>query len=108
MVDQVQGLRQDDAIETVIRKVGRVTQIAGPGGLRMISIDMQHLALTDTLPAKSQGVLVIADLQHDPLDVQGLQLKEVLDVIPIQRTTPVVPELRADRPEATGRRGLPK
>src|SRR5438477_415881 len=95
VIDVLQRLREDEAVE---RRIGNVlcgSQIADDGGERVTRIDVEDVSLGDSA-AKSVGVAGVADLEDASANEMALLAQEPLDVEAVDRCPAVVTEICAD------------
>ena len=99
VVDQVQRLRHDDAVEGCVGDLRSLSEVSDDRGGWIAVVDVKHVPSCRTLPAETAGVLVVSDLESPAGDVTSISLQEALDVVPVDRQAAVVPELSADGPK---------
>ena len=95
--DEVQRLRQHDAVEGGVgqhRPVGKVADERHVGG---VGIDVQDVGLGHVRPTESVRVRRVTDLEHPAADVGGVAGKEAFDVVAVDRAAAGVAEVRRDR-----------
>ena len=89
------GLGDDHAVEGVAGDIGCIGKVGDVGGALHI-VDVQHIrpghVVTECL-----GVDPLTDLQHPAGDERGLPFEEVLDVVAVDGSTPIVAVSPADR-----------
>ena len=96
VVDQVQRLRYDDAVEGPIGDLRSVGEVADDRGGRIAAVDVEHVPPGRTIAAVAARVFVVSDLERPAGDVSPVRLEEALDVVTVDRQAAVVPELVAD------------
>src|SRR6202035_3935111 len=64
VIDQMQSLRKNDAVETVGGEVIGVGEIGDDCRVRSRGIDIKHVARGDALAAEASGIPGVADFQH--------------------------------------------
>src|SRR5258705_10093119 len=72
--DQMEGLREDDAIKRPFRQSSWDRDIADDGGDEVRRVDMENIALLDLLAAEAERILIVADFEDpatDPGSVAG-------------------------------------
>ena len=107
VVDQVQRLRHDDAVEGPIGDLRSVGEVADDRGGRIAAVDVEHVSPGRTIAAVAARVFVVSDLERPAGDVSPVRLEEALDVVTVDRQAAVVPELSADGLEAAAGRPSP-
>src|SRR5262245_48144617 len=88
VVDQLQRLREDDAVEHVGRDVIGVRQIGDDRRVRVIRVHMEDVIGGNLCAAESLGIDVLADLEHMPSHVLRPPVEKVLYVITINGPAP--------------------
>jgi hypothetical protein len=96
VVDQVQGLGQNDAVENPVGDLRSVDEVPDDGRGRIAGVHMQYVPSGCPIAAVAAGVLVISDLECPAGDVAPVRLEEALDVVAVDRQAAGVPELAAD------------
>ena len=85
VVDQVQRLRHDDAVEGPIGDLRSVGEVADDRGRRIAAVDVKHVSPGRTIAAVAARVLVVSDLERPAGDVSPVRLEEALDVVTVDR-----------------------
>ena len=93
LVDQVQRLRQDDAVERPVGDLQGVDEVADDRGRRMASVDVEDIPSGRTTAAVAACVLVVSDLERPTGDVSLVHLEEALDVVAVDQEAAVIAEL---------------
>src|SRR5262245_2975349 len=88
VVDQLQRLREDDAVEHTGRDVIGVRQVGNDRRVRVIRVDMEDVVGSDLFTAESFGIDVLADLEYMPSHVLRPSVEKVLDVVTIDGPAP--------------------
>src|SRR5262249_51334495 len=83
VVDQLQCLREDDAVERAGRDVTGVRQIGDDRRVRVIWINMEDVVGHDLFATESLRIDILADLEHMPSHVLRLVVEKVFDVVAI-------------------------
>jgi len=96
IVDEMQRLEKQDAIERVRGNLRRVRDIADESCLRVAGLHVQNVAAVHTFAAKAPGVFVIADLQYSAADIRLIQTQEAINVVPVYGRSAIESELPAD------------
>ena len=96
MVDELQGLGQNDAIKGVRRYVIRNSQICHDRRTRCPLLYVQHLRSADTVRAERSRVLVIRNFQYASVNVAGIPAEETFNVVAAQRLPAIETEDCAD------------
>ena len=97
VVNQLQRLREDDAIEGAFGKNRRVGEVSHNRRARIAGAHVQDVDTCDARRAEAAGVFVTADFEDPPNDFRCVALQEPLDVIPVDRRPSVEPIITADR-----------
>src|SRR5665648_59628 len=95
--DELQCLRQHDAVEGVVADARRAGQIRDDGRGRRLACEVKYVALRDAGTAEALGVGALRDLEHMPLDRGGALPEEPLHVVAIDGDSPIEPEHATDR-----------
>src|SRR5262249_13925666 len=66
VVDQLQRLREDDAVEHTGRDMIGVRQVGDNRGVRVIRVDMEYVVRSDLFIAESFGIDLLTDLEYMP------------------------------------------
>src|SRR5262245_49851724 len=83
VVDQLQRLREDDAVEDGGGDVTGVRQVGNDRRVRVIRVDMEDVVGADLFAAESLGIDILADLEHMPSHVLRPAGEKVLNVVAI-------------------------
>src|SRR5262249_46905758 len=97
VVNVVESLSQDDAIELVRADMPGAGEIGNNRRAGVVRMDVEDVAAVYAVAAELASVSVVADLEHVAMDAVGIGGKESLDVIAIDRETSVAAKLPADR-----------
>ena len=96
VVDELQRLRHDRAVERVARDLGGVGEVADDRRLRVALLRHEDVDARD-VGAVARRVVGRRDLEDAPADVGGVLADESLDEDPVDRRSPLVPPVRVDR-----------
>src|SRR5581483_10654419 len=80
VVDEGEGLGQDDTVEPVRGNLLRGGQVRYDRCTGMARVDVENVARDDPVTPELAGVAVITDLQHPAPDVGGVGREKPLDV----------------------------
>jgi hypothetical protein len=90
-------LRQNDAIKRIRGNVIRGTDVANNGSEGISVIDMQDVTSSDTVGAESSGIGVPTDFQDSTSNICRVLTEKTLDVISINRKSPIKTKIAAER-----------
>src|SRR5258708_4442718 len=93
----MEGLREDDAIKRPFRQGPRDRDIANDCGERVGHVDMENVAFLDLIAAEPERIRIVADFENSAANPGGVASQKTLDVIAIDRRSPVEAEIGADR-----------
>ena len=79
-MDQVQCLRADDAIEKIGGRGCGLGKIQGQGAPRIIRVDVDHIAVLDSIAPKAARVIIRLHLSNSSADRFLMDSQEFLDV----------------------------
>ena len=97
VVDQVQCLGQNDAVEGPVGDLWSVDEVADDGGRWIAGVDVEHVSSVRAAAAVAARVLVVSDLEGPAGDVAPVRFEETLDVVAVDRQAALISELAADR-----------
>src|SRR5215210_4081408 len=97
VVDEMQRLRADDAIEDVRWYILSTGEVSDDGRPPVSRVHVEHVADRHAVAAVFSGKGGVFDLQHPPSNVLSLAGEKILDVVAINRPPPIQTELAADR-----------
>jgi hypothetical protein len=97
VVEELERLRHDHAVEGIRRDVRRVGEIADEGRARIRIVDVEDVSLRHAAFAEDARVIVVFDLEHVSADIVRVRAQELLDVIAIDRPAAIEAVLRAER-----------
>src|SRR5688500_11135656 len=107
VVDVLEGLRQDDAIEAARRKRVRIGEIGDEAGLGVLWIDVEDIGFLDAM-TKPARVIRIQHLEDPTANGRSFVFEKAFDVIAVDRsaaiTAPIVTERRRSTERAEPRR----
>ena len=95
VIDQMERLRQNDAVKDIGRDVFRRTQIAYECRLRVSFLHVQDVAARDAVTAEPLGVAVVADLQDPAADIGFAAREEPLNIKTVYRCPAIKAEFAA-------------
>ena len=104
VVDDVEGLGEDDAVEPLRWKLGRRAQVRHHRGTFVGRVEIQDRMLRYPWPAEREREVVFLHFEDGAAHVGGVGGQEFLDVSPVDRDSTVVTPIAADRigpPEIT-------
>ena len=99
VVDHLQRLRADDAVETVRSNFVGVREVGHDRHVRIRGHEIEDVAAGHALAAERPRIPRVAELEHPSVDVVGMGGKEPLDVVAVDGRSALEPEVRAHRLE---------
>ena len=99
LVDELQRLCEDEAIEPFGLEVGSIREIGHDGGVRVRAVEVEDVDARHPR-AEAPKVAVAADLEACPADVPPVLIEERLDVIAVDRQPAVEAPVPTDRGRA--------
>lgn len=95
VVNQVQRLGDDRAIESLFWQHPRLADVTNYRRARLVP-QMEHVLALDP-PTEPPRIKVFADFQHTAPNAVLVRAQELLDIITVDRGSPIEAECRADR-----------
>jgi hypothetical protein len=89
--DEVERLREDEAVERLGRHGAGVLKIRDDGRFPILRIDVEHVAVQD-VRSEPSGVVAIPHLEDAAMDARSLLVEELLDEVAIDRLAAVSAE----------------
>ncbi len=96
VINQMECLRQDDAVEGVGRKMVGARQIPDERCSRD-GLHVQDIAPSDARATEAASVGIVPNLDHAPMNVVGPGGQEPFDVVPVDREAAIIAKLAAHR-----------
>src|SRR5215211_823622 len=96
IVNKMESLRTDDAVESVGRNILGAGEIGDDGSLLVGLVHIEHIPLRDTFASVLSGIGRVMDFQHAPSDVLRMAGEKSFDVVAINGPSSVQAELAAD------------
>ena len=97
VVNQLQRLREDDAIEGAFGKNRRVGEVPHNRRTRIAGAHVQDVGTCDARRAEAARVFVTADFEDASNDFRCVALQEPLDVVPVDRRPSIEAIITTDR-----------
>src|SRR4029077_3578360 len=93
----MEGLSEDETIETIRRQRARLAEVGDQGCARIVTSNIDHVAARDPGSSEIRRVLGTAYFEHPTLDVSRMRRQELLDVDTIHRQTSFRPVIVTER-----------
>ena len=101
IVNELQCLRQDDAIKCVRGDVIASGEIRHNGGTGQALLNVKYIALRNLSGPEFIGIGVISYLQDTPPYVCRMSRKELMDIVAVDRQAGIVIPVCTERPCAS-------
>ena len=75
VVDELERLRADDAVERLRRDLWRLGQVGDDCGPVVLRTHIEHITRLNAVTTKRTGIVVAADLEHPPLTARACLLR---------------------------------
>ena len=83
VIQILQRLGQDDAVEDCLWQNVRPAEVADKGRMRIARIDMEDTAVPHPGTPEAQGIGIVADFEDTPMNVVGVFGQEPFDEVAI-------------------------
>ena len=97
VVDHLQRLRADDAVETVRGNSVGAREVGDDRRVRIGRHNVEDIAACHAIPAKRPRIPRVAELEHTSTDIGRMSGKKALDVVPVDRRSAIESETPAHR-----------
>src|SRR3712207_5595075 len=90
----MQSLSKNNTIESIIRNMWSMTQVADYGCIRITVVYMKYVALRYLFFTETQGIFVITNFQYSPLNTICLHLQKIFNIISVYWSAAIIPKTK--------------